>query len=410
MSEGFILHGTIVYSRNPEHLKECPDSYVICRDGYSEGVFSEIPKEYRHYPVEDYWDKLIIPGLSDLSLLAPAYQIRGMDLDRSKKAQRAAHLEKCEKSFEDTVYSERAYDMLVDNLYIGSTTRAVLLGDRHTKSVLRLMDLMDESGMISCVGESVHDLSGDHAELKTYAQGLTDWINSCADKRYDRTSPILTLPSDPDGSDEALDLLGQIAGQTGLPTALPALYGKSCGILHTLSEKGLAGAESSSVITCGVFGEEERNLIRKNGMYLSFCPETELSCLKESKDISPIRTYLEEGLKIGLGSGSGGYGTSMMKVMKEAILASEIRQRFVSPGEAALTLEEAFYLATVGGGSFFGECGSFDPGYQFDAVVLDDQITDTMEELTPAERLERMVYLSDDRNVVAKYVFGDKLY
>ena len=37
-----------------------------------------------------------------------------------------------------------------------------------------------------------------------------------------------------------------------------------------------------------------------------------------------------------------------------------------------LTVEEAFYMGTEGGGSFFGKVGSFKEGYEFDAVVLND--------------------------------------
>ena len=67
-------------------------------------------------------------------------------------------------------------------------------------------------------------------------------------------------------------------------------------------------------------------------------------------------------------------------------------------------------MATKGGGAFFGNVGSFEAGYEFDAVVLDDSSYPTMRELTPAERLERLLYLSDDRAIVGKYVRGSRLY
>ena len=35
-------------------------------------------------------------------------------------------------------------------------------------------------------------------------------------------------------------------------------------------------------------------------------------------------------------------------------------------------IEEVFYLATKGGGEFFGKVGSFEEGYEFDAVVIED--------------------------------------
>ena len=67
-------------------------------------------------------------------------------------------------------------------------------------------------------------------------------------------------------------------------------------------------------------------------------------------------------------------------------------------------------MATLGGGEFCGKVGSFEEGYEFDAVVLDDFSLSTMNEYGAAERMERLMYLGDDRNVVGKYVRGQKLY
>ena len=74
-----------------------------------------------------------------------------------------------------------------------------------------------------------------------------------------------------------------------------------------------------------------------------------------------------------------------------------------------LSFERAFYLATMGGGAFFGQVGTFRPGYAFDAAVLDDSSLDHPQELSLRDRLERAVYLADDRNVTAKYVAGRRV-
>ena len=76
----------------------------------------------------------------------------------------------------------------------------------------------------------------------------------------------------------------------------------------------------------------------------------------------------------------------------------------------ALSFDQAFYLATAGGGSFFGRVGRFDDGYACDAVVLDDSNLDHPQPLPVRSRLERIVYLADERNVHAKYVAGAKLF
>ena len=56
-----------------------------------------------------------------------------------------------------------------------------------------------------------------------------------------------------------------------------------------------------------------------------------------------------------------------------------------------------------------GKVGSFEAGYEFDALVIDDAGLPHPQPLTPAERLERVVYLSDDRHISGKYVAGARV-
>ena len=75
-----------------------------------------------------------------------------------------------------------------------------------------------------------------------------------------------------------------------------------------------------------------------------------------------------------------------------------------------LTFAEAFFLATRGGGAFFGKVGAFEPGYAFDALVLDDEALPAPRPMTVRERLERIAYQLEDRTVVHKYVEGCQLF
>ena len=59
---------------------------------------------------------------------------------------------------------------------------------------------------------------------------------------------------------------------------------------------------------------------------------------------------------------------------------------------------------------FFGKVGAFDVDYEFDAVVLDDSNLDHPQRLSVRERLERIAYLADERNIYSKYVAGSKLF
>ena len=69
---------------------------------------------------------------------------------------------------------------------------------------------------------------------------------------------------------------------------------------------------------------------------------------------------------------AGGSHESMLRAMMHAIQASKLRWRLLDQSVKPLSFERAFYLATMGGGQFFGKVGSFLDGYELDAVVLDD--------------------------------------
>ena len=106
---------------------------------------------------------------------------------------------------------------------------------------------------------------------------------------------------------------------------------------------------------------------------------------------------MEQGLKVGLGSDvAGGTTENMFTAMAHAIQASKLRWRLLDDSLKPLTVPEAFYLATKGGGEFFGKVGSFELGFEMDAIVLDDSQLKHPQKLTIQQRLERLIYCSDD--------------
>ena len=73
--------------------------------------------------------------------------------------------------------------------------------------------------------------------------------------------------------------------------------------------------------------------------------------------------------------------------------------------EKALTIGEGLYLATKGPGRFYGQTGSFEKGYAFDALVIHMDDIEGLER-TPFEKLQQFIYDGDDRNIIARYVDG----
>ena len=127
--------------------------------------------------------------------------------------------------------------------------------------------------------------------------------------------------------------------------------------------------------------------------------------------IAPIARLLEEGIEVGLGSDvAGGTTLSIPRAMTLAVQNSKIYWRYISNKYAPLNLENVFFMATEGGGKFFGKAGSFKKGYEFDALVLDDENIKTTVDFDLKERLERIIYLGDNSSIVSKFVSGQKIF
>ena len=135
------------------------------------------------------------------------------------------------------------------------------------------------------------------------------------------------------------------------------------------------------------------------------CPDSNLNL---ASGIMPTRRLLEAGLKVGLGTDIGaGHSLSMLQTMRATIQMSKVHSSYQKE-ERPLTLPEVFYLATKGGGEFFGKVGSFENGYEFDALVIEDTAAER-EGKTLLERLQQFIYTGDASKIVARYTAGKKI-
>ena len=119
-----------------------------------------------------------------------------------------------------------------------------------------------------------------------------------------------------------------------------------------------------------------------------------------------------EGLNIGLGSDvAGGHSESMLRVICDTVQMSKLYWRLIDKKYKPVTFVESFYLASLGGGKYFGPVGSLDEGYHCSFVVLDDSSIKNPNELTITQRIERAAYSAlDSYGIVCKYICGNKVY
>ena len=213
MENSFILKGNICQTKNPKELDIHENAYAVCVDGVSKGVFDILPQEYASLPLYDYGDALIFPGMVDLHVHAPQYTFRGMCMDLELMEWLNSYTFPEEEKYEDLEYAEKAYRLFVDALKNGATTRACIFATRHRPATQLLMELMEESGLISYVGKVNMDREASKAltEESAAMSALTTlrWIHDVKDK-CTNTKPILTPRFIPCCTDELMAQLREI--------------------------------------------------------------------------------------------------------------------------------------------------------------------------------------------------------
>ncbi|MBR4576801.1 MAG: amidohydrolase family protein [Clostridia bacterium] len=421
----YVLKGHICHTPDLNGPEIRENAYVVCENGICRGVFDEIPERFRGIEVTDCTNQLIIPGMMDLHTHASQFAFRGtgMDCELLDWLNRYAFPE--ESRFSDPAYAEKAYGLFAQTMRQGATTRVVLFGTVHTDASLLLMDCMEKSGLVSYVGKVNMDRNAppelqEESAFRS-AEETRRFIRESAARGYRKTKPIITPRFVISCTDELLKELGKIRKEHGLPVqshlsenqeeikTTAALTPEADFYGDAYDRAGLFGRDGKTVMAhCVYSGAEETERIRENGVWIAHCPASNMNI---ASGIAPIRRYLEQGLRVGLGTDmAGGNSESMFQAVVDAIQVSKMYWRYIDRDAAPLKFHEAFYMATKGGGAFFGKTGSFEEGYAFDALVLDDTCLPCAREMPVAERLEKAFYTRmDQQGIRMKFVDGERI-
>ncbi len=424
-NQTFALKGNLIYTKEIGTLEVLEQQYLICEDGKVQGIYPALPETFQNIQVMDLGDRLIIPGLTDLHVHAPQYSFRGLGMDLELLEWLETNTFPEESKYRDLEYAKKAYGIFTNNLKNSATTRACVFATIHNDATLLLMDQLEEAGIAAMVGKVNMDRNSPEylceASAEDSAAATRAWLQAVAEKQYKHVLPILTPRFIPSCSDELMELLHGIQNETGLP--VQSHLSENPGEIAWVQELcpwskfygdaydhfGMFGGECRTIMAhCVYSGEEEIRRMKENGVFIAHCPESNTNL---SSGIAPVRRYLDEQIPVGLGSDvAAGSTENLFAAMRHAIQESKLRWRLSNQSLKPLTVEEVFFLATKGGGAFFGKVGSFEPGYEFDAVILDDARLDHPQPLSVKQRLERIIYLGDEREVAGKYVAGRKVF
>lgn len=286
------------------------------------------------------------------------------------------------------------------------------------------MRKLENTGIVSYVGKVNMDRESPESYIESSAQASAEeterWIHETAGY-FNRTYPIITPRFVPSCTPELLSSLGELSRRYALPVQshlsenkgeiewVKELEPDSAFYGEVYDKYGLFGDPQKTVMAHCVYStDDEMELMKERGVFVAHCPASNMNV---ASGIAPVRKYLDNDLNIGLGSDvAGGHTESLFTTMVETIQNSKLYWRTIDSSMKPLRFEEVFFLATKGGGAFFGKVGSFEEGYEFDALVFDDKTIAHPQPLSLAQRLERLVYLGGDRRCMeAKYVKGSKI-
>jgi guanine deaminase len=299
----------------------------------------------------------------------------------------------------------------------------------HREATELLMQKLEDAGFVGYVGKVNMDRNSTDGLIETTEESIMEtrtWLEDCKAK-FKNVLPIITPRYTPCCTDEVMAGLSKLMKEYIVP--VQSHLSEDLGEIEWVKELkpeidyyaeaydmyDMLGTATPTVMAHCVFpSDEEFELLIKRQTMIAHCPYCNATCT--TAYAAPILKYLRAGARVGLGSDVA--GSPMLNLwhgISTAMLASKMRWGFTERKNYkdfvdCITLSQGFYLATKGGGSFWDKMGSFEEGYAFDAVVIDESRNRDLNERPLRDRMERIVLMADERDTYAKYISGKKVY
>ncbi len=415
-----IIKGNIVQSISLKEVLTYKNGGILLDDdGTIMEVYKSIPNN-SPYEIVDYQDRLIMQSFNDMHLHAPQFAMLGMGMDLPLLEWLNTYTFKTESKFKDTSYARKAYSLLAQELIRNGTTRVCMFSSLHVDSTIILMEELEKAGVTGYVGKVNMDSNSIEELTETTKSSEEDTIRFLKQaKKFKYIKPILTPRFTPSCTNELMDFLGKLAKkenlyvQSHLSENLAEIeWVKSlhpdCKQYWESYEKYGLWKDHTLMAHCVHSDERERKAMKEHHVINVHCPDSNVNL---SSGVCPVRTFLNEGIWVVLGSDiAGGAMLSMAKNIQQAIKISKIQGIITKGKDAFLSVDEAYYLATTSSQLYFDGGIGFEKGHKLHAIVVDDSsFCPATRELTLQERFERAIYLMEKPNIVAVYSEGRKV-
>lgn len=446
-----LFRGTAFSSKSSKEIEILKDHlFCIHDDGKIEKIVAPEDAEYQvlldAYQGKDNFYSLaegqyILPGFVDLHVHAPQWAQSGTALDIPLYDWLNTYTFPLESKFSDLDFAHEVYDDLVRTLLANGTTTALYFATIHKESSLLLARICAERGQRGLVGKVVMDdpeQNPEHyrdADTKAALADTEEFI--LAVKALSKTVkqgvfPVVTPRFIPSCTDEALQGLGELAEK------YDAYVQSHCsesdwahGYVRDRFRKNDAYAlhdfgllrDKSVMAHCNFLSDDDADLFAETGTAVAHCP---ISNAYFANSVIPVAHLHEKGVEIGLGTDiSGGFSPSLFDNIRQAVMSSRMLEDGVNPALPAedrgvpgsrITVNEAFYLATAGGGESLSlPIGRIQENYAWDVQIIDTKlptaklpIFDQNEDLNDV--FQKMLYLTRPENIREVWVQGEKVH
>ncbi|MBV7505401.1 guanine deaminase [Bacillus sp. sid0103] len=446
-----VFQGTAFSSKSPKEIQLLKDNlFCINENGMIEKVVS--PEETDYQPLLDaYQEKenfhrlaegqYFLPGFVDLHVHAPQWAQAGTALDIPLYDWLNTYTFPLESKFSDLDFAKDVYQDVVSTLLANGTTTALYFATVHKEASLLLAEICAEKGQRGLVGKVVMDNPEQNpdyyrdADTQTALADTEEFIlavNKLTKSAKQGVYPVVTPRFIPSCTDDALKGLGELAAkyQTYVQSHcsesdwehgyVKKRFGKNDAF--ALHQFGLL-SEKSVMAHCNFLTDEDADLFAATGTAVCHCP---VSNAYFANSVIPIAHLLSKGVEIGLGTDiSGGFSPSLFNNIRQAVIVSRMLEDGVNstlPTEergvanSRITINEAFYIATAGGGESLNlPIGRLEENYAWDVQIIDTSVAYSKLPIYHANEdlhdiFQKIMYLVNPENIREVWVQGVKVH
>lgn len=383
-------------------------------------------------------NQVILPGFVDLHVHAPQWAQAGTALDLPLYDWLNTYTFPLEAKFSDSHFAEQVYQDLVQTLLKNGTTTALYFASVHREASYRLAEICSELGQRGLVGKVVMDDSSQNPSFyrdSSTEEAILDTerfiqaVQELNKKTPQGVYPVVTPRFVPSCTDEALQRLGDLAQKYDVHIQshcsesdwahqfVQNRFGKNDA--QVLDEFGLV-TEKAVMAHCGFLADEDMALFAEKGTAVAHCP---ISNAYFGNAVTPVAKLLHSfGVEVGLGSDiSGGFSPSLFDNLRQAVIASRMLEDGVDSSccsekrgvkKSSISLNEAFYLATAGGGTALSlPIGKLEPQYAWDVQILTtEQLPIFSENESLQSIFQKLVYLARPEDIQEVWVQGKQVH